>query len=73
MNLFLTPFFGRRIMPTERQLFRDGEIAIDALPPQVKSSTLEDGKKVSFYVKETKIIIELGFETFFSLSESFFS
>ena len=44
MNRFITAHFGYRIMPAENRIFRDGELTLDSLPPEVKDVVMEDGK-----------------------------
>ena len=48
MNRYLSTFFKRRIMPSEQDIFRGGAIAIDLLPPLIKTIQMED-KKIELF------------------------
>ena len=66
INRYLTAFFGRRVMVSETDIFRDGELALDELPPVTKSKQLSDKKKVNYYVKPLCEILTLGMEKKFN-------
>ena len=59
INRYLTAFFGRRVMPSENNIFRD-ELALDDLPPETETKVLHDNKKVRFYVKPLQEILKKG-------------
>ena len=59
VNRYLTAFFGRRIMPSEQNIFR-GEFAHDELPPEVKVKQLQDKTKIRYYVKPLDTLISIA-------------
>jgi hypothetical protein len=59
INHYLTAFFGRRIMPSDNNIFRD-ELAIDDLAPETETKVLHDNKKVRYYVKPLQEIMKKG-------------
>ena len=61
LNKYLSAFFSRRLMPSEKDIYR-GSLDDDKVPPAIVTKNFGDDRKYTFFVKNLSLVIKVMLE-----------